>query len=225
MPFSRDHGAGAATLLRLLQSPTQFRLLKRQVIQFSNIPNATCNTPHRETSPAASTAEASNTFQSQEPSSRDLHAGSDPMRVCRILGEAILNPFRTLPQTSPNVQSASTLSTPRQKKFPNPSTFVLWEMIFRSEVCSGNCHPSYAMICISEIIPQNQWKICDSSEFTLEHHVPKFDTLDATIANALKKTVAPSDFRKNMLIEEQMAQDENRLLPRKRQSQVSAVSD
>ena len=54
----------------------------------------------------------------------------------RVRGDAILNPFRILPQTTPNVQSAPALDAPMQKekerlennKFPNPSTFAFWKI-------------------------------------------------------------------------------------------------
>ena len=50
----------------------------------------------------------------------------------RTLGEAILHLLRTSPQTTLNVQSASTLDAPMHKergrlefdKFPSPSTFA-----------------------------------------------------------------------------------------------------
>ena len=35
--------------------------------------------------------------------------------------------------------------------FPNPSIFAFWKMSFRSEVCSGSCHLSCAMILLSEM--------------------------------------------------------------------------
>ena len=105
--------------------------------------------------PAASTAAARINIQSQEPSSRDPHEGSNPTR---FQGGAIRNLLRTLPKTTLNAQSASTLDAPMQEekerlefdKFPNPSTFAVWKMSFRSEDCSVSCHRSYAMIRISE---------------------------------------------------------------------------
>ena len=66
----------------------------------------------------------------------------------RIRVGAILNPFRAMPHTTQNAQSASTLDAPMQKvkerefdKFPEQSTFAFWKMNLRSEVCSGSCHP------------------------------------------------------------------------------------
>ena len=32
------------------------------------------------------------------------------------------------------------------EQFPTPSKFCYWQMIFRTEVCSGSCHPSDAVV-------------------------------------------------------------------------------
>ena len=51
-----------------------------------------------------------------------------------------------------------------------------------------------------------------TSESILERRLLNFETLDAKIGNALKKTLATSNFRKKVFIEEQKAQNENRFL-------------
>ena len=51
-----------------------------------------------------------------------------------------------------------------------------------------------------------------TSESVLGHHLPNFETRDAKIANALKKMLAASDFRKKVFFEEQKAQNEHRFL-------------
>ena len=80
-----------------------------------------------------------------------------PSKQCCFGSHDILSDSQN--SSTPNSQSASTYDAPMQKQmerlemdmFPNPSTFAFWKMSFRSEVCSGSCHPSYAMIWISEI--------------------------------------------------------------------------
>ena len=37
------------------------------------------------------------------------------------------------------------------EKLPTPSTFRCWQLNFRTEVCSGSCHPSDAMSGIEEV--------------------------------------------------------------------------
>ena len=98
MPVSHNHKAGSDTLATSVQSNTVPPHLTGNVIQFSKIPRCHIHyTP--EASPAASTAAASNNIQSREPSSRDLHTGSDAMRFNNSV-----NPFGTLSQTLLNVQ-------------------------------------------------------------------------------------------------------------------------
>ena len=95
MPFNRDQKTGSDTVATCVRSNTVPSMLKGLVSRCSKIPIATNTTPHPEASPAASTDAANNNIQSQEHSSRDPHAGSDPMRFDRILEEAILNLFGT----------------------------------------------------------------------------------------------------------------------------------
>ena len=76
----------------------------------------------------------------------------------RLPGDAILNPFGALPQTTPNAQSASTLDAPMHKererleliRFPIHQLSHFGSNL-RSEVCSGSCHPSHAMVWPSEV--------------------------------------------------------------------------
>ena len=59
----------------------------------------------------------------------------------RSLDDAMLNPFRAVPETTPNAQAASALDASMQKEkarlefggFPNPSTFAFWKVNFRSD--------------------------------------------------------------------------------------------
>ena len=66
------------------------------VSQFSKITIATYITQHPEASPAASTAAASINIQSKEPSSRDHHAESNPMRLS---GAATCESFMSIATT------------------------------------------------------------------------------------------------------------------------------
>ena len=49
----------------------------------------------------------------------------------------------------------------------------------------------------------------------LGHDLPSFDTLDAQIANSLKKPMTAEDFRKNEFLAEQQAQNEKQISSRK----------
>ena len=68
------------------------------------------------------------------------------------------------------------------------------------------------MFWIREIDSATSVDYLRTSGSILGHHFPIFETLHAKIANALKKILATSDFRKNLFIEEQKAQNENRSL-------------
>ena len=72
-------------------------------------------------------------------------------------------------------------------------------MKFRSEVCSGSCHPSYAMICLSEIDSAKSVEDLRTSGSSLEHNLPNLETLEAMIANSLNKLLGANDFREKVL--------------------------
>ena len=96
--------------------------------------------------------------------------------------------------------------------FPKTSTFTLWKRNFGSEVCSGSGHPSHARIWIIPIDSAKSVDYFRTTESVEGHHFPNFETLDAKIANALKKILAANDFCKKAFVGEQKAQNENRFL-------------
>ena len=99
----RDHKAGSDPF----GTSEQSLFLRANVTQFSK--TQLPHTLHLSRKQAQQRA-----LQSKEPSSRDPHAGSDRVRLDGVPGEAILSLFRTLPQTLPSVQTASTLDSPRR---------------------------------------------------------------------------------------------------------------
>ena len=69
-------------------------------------------------------------------------------------------------------------------KIPNPSAFALWIMGFTTEVCSGTCHPSHAMIWISKI---------DSAKSIEDVRTSR--SILVADENSLKKILLASDVR------------------------------
>ena len=169
MPFGCDHKAASDPIATSVQCNTVPSLLRENVSQCCKITIATYTTLHPEASPAAITTGVSNNVKSKELFNRDPHAGSDLVRFDRILGEAILNFFRTLPYTLPSVRQKE-----RERlefdKFPNPSTFTYWKINISSEVFSGCCHTSHAMIWVNEIDSATSMAELRTFESPLRHH-------------------------------------------------------
>ena len=68
------------------------------------------------------------------------------------------------------------------------------------------------MIWITEIDSTKSVEDLRTSGSILVPNLPNFVTLDAKIANSLKKLPAANDFRKKVFTEEQKAQDDNGFL-------------
>ena len=94
-------------------------------------------------------------------------------------------------------------------KFPTPATFACWKIRFKTEVCTCSQFPTEAMQWIKEVEVVDELR---SSSSTRGISMPDFEVLDARIASALNKIIHNSHFKRNISLEEQKAQKEDRFL-------------
>ena len=81
------------------------------------------------------------------------------------------------------------------EKFPTPSTFLYEKTNFKTEVCSASDHPAEAMPWIKEVEMSNTVDDLETSQPISGRQSPNFETLLATIATALKKSIQNSNFK------------------------------
>ena len=121
-----------------------------------------------------------------------------------------------LPQNCVVGQQTQQISEPSFDKFPNPKSFLVWKIRFKSQVTTCSDLPADAMLWIKEVEMVDSLDKLKSSRSEIGKDLPKFEMLDAKIASALNKIIQNSQLRKKVSLEEQKAQKEDRF-PRGRQ--------
>ena len=98
-------------------------------------------------------------------------------------------------------------------KFPDPMEFQSWKVNFRTEVCSKAKDPRLAMQWIKEIETAKSIDDLITPRSTLERtDFPDYDELDAMMTSTLRKLFdKQTHFRKKVSVEEQRAQNNDRL--------------
>ena len=97
-------------------------------------------------------------------------------------------------------------------KFPNPQSFLVWKIRFKTQVTACSDFPSDAMLWIKEVEMVGSLDELKSSRSVYGKNFPIFEMLDAKIASALNKIIQNSQFKKKVSLEEQKAQKEDRFL-------------
>ena len=90
-------------------------------------------------------------------------------------------------------------------KFPNPQSFLLKKIRFKTQVTTCFDFPSDAMLWIKEVEMVSSLDELKSSRPVYGNNFPNFEMLDAKIASALNKIVQNSQFKKKVSLEEQKA--------------------
>ena len=96
--------------------------------------------------------------------------------------------------------------------FPTPSTFACWKIRFKTEVCTCSQFPMEAMHWIKEVEMVDSVDDLKSSSSVRGIRMPDFEVRDARIASALNRIIHNSHFKKNVSLDEQKAQKEDRFL-------------
>ena len=96
-------------------------------------------------------------------------------------------------------------------KFPTPTTFAFWKIIFKTEVCTCSQFPTEAMLWIKEVEMVESVDDLKSSRSITGTHGPNFELLDARIASALNKIIQNTRFKKSL--GEMKAHKEDHFLP------------
>ena len=104
------------------------------------------------------------------------------------------------------------ISGPHFDKFSTPETFDCWKMRFKTEVCTCSQFPTEAMHWIKEVELFDSVDDLKSSSSVRGIQMPSFEVLDARIASALNKIIHNSHFKRRISLEEQKAQQQDRLL-------------
>ena len=97
-------------------------------------------------------------------------------------------------------------------KFPNPQSFLVWKIRFKTQVTPCSDFPSDAVLWIKEVEMVDSLDELKSSRSLEGKDFPNFEMLDAKIASALNKIIQNSQFKKKVSLEEQEAQKEDRFL-------------
>ena len=101
-------------------------------------------------------------------------------------------------------------------KFPTPNTFACRKRRFKTEVCTCSQFRTEALLWIKEVEMVESVDDLKSSRSIKGTHCPDFELLDARIASALNRIIQNTAFQmKNVNLEEQKAQKEDRFPPRK----------
>ena len=83
--------------------------------------------------------------------------------------------------------SKGSISELQFQNIPMLSTFNFWKTNLKTEVCSGSGHPKEATPWIKEDEVSNSVDDFNTSQSVAGQVYPNFETLDASIASALKK--------------------------------------
>ena len=117
-----------------------------------------------------------------------------------------------IPESSMVGQQRQQISELQFDKFSNSSSFSCWEIRFRNQVTICSDLPLEAMLRIKEVEMVGSTDYLKSSRSVAGKKLPNFEMLDAKIASALNKIIQNSHFKKNLSLEEQKAQKEDRFL-------------
>ena len=104
------------------------------------------------------------------------------------------------------------ISDPHFDIFSTSATFACWKIIFKTEVCTCSQFPTEAMLWIKEVEMVESVDDLKSSCSVTGIQMPNFDVLDAKIASALNRIIHNTQFKRNVSLEEQKAQKEDRFL-------------
>ena len=86
-------------------------------------------------------------------------------------------------------------------KFPTSSSFRYWKTNFESEVCSGSGHPKEAVLGSQKSRWRIKWEISRHRRPFRDGSIQGFETLDARIASALKRSSNTRTSRKKVHLE------------------------
>ena len=111
-----------------------------------------------------------------------------------------------LPQNLMVGQQRQQISELQFDKFPNPQTFLVWKIRFKTQVTTCSDFPSDAMLRIKELEIVDSLDELKSSRSVYGKDFPNFEMLDAKIASSLNKIIQSSQFKKKVSLEEQKAQ-------------------
>ena len=104
------------------------------------------------------------------------------------------------------------ISDPHFDKFLIPATFACWKIRFKTEVCTCSQFPTEAMLWIKEVELVDSVDDLKSSCSVRGIQMPNFEVLDARIASALNKIIHNSIFKREISLEEQKTQKQDRFL-------------
>ena len=117
-----------------------------------------------------------------------------------------------LPQNYMVGQQRQQISELQFDKFPNPQSFLVWQIRFTNQATTCSDFPSEAMLWIKEVEMVDSLDDLKSWRSVCGKDFPNFEMLDAKIASALNKIIQNSQFKKKVSLEEQKAQKEDRFL-------------
>ena len=117
-----------------------------------------------------------------------------------------------LPQNYVVGQQRQEISELQFDKFPNPQSFLVWKIRFKTPFTPCSDFPSDAMLWIKEVEMVHSLDELKSSRSVCGKDFPNFGTLDAKMASALNKIIQNSKFKKKVSLEEQKAQTVDRYL-------------
>ena len=104
------------------------------------------------------------------------------------------------------------ISDPHFDKFSTPATFACWKIRFKTEVCTCSKFPTEAMLWIKEVELVDSVDEIKSSCSLRGVRTPDFEVLDAKIASTLNRIIHNTQFKRNVSLEEQKAQKDDRFL-------------
>ena len=116
------------------------------------------------------------------------------------------------PQNSVVGEQRQHISELKFDNFPNPQSFLVWKIRFKTQVTTCSDFPSEAMSWIKEVEMVDSLEESKSSRSVSGKNFPNFEMLDVKIASALNKIIHNSHFKKKVSLEEQKAQKEDRFL-------------
>ena len=88
-------------------------------------------------------------------------------------------------------------------KFPNPQSFSVWKIRFKTQVTICSDFPSDALLWIKEVEMIDSLDEFKSSPSVYGKDFPNFQMLDAKIASALNKIIQNSKLKKKVSLKEQ----------------------
>ena len=131
-----------------------------------------------------------------------------PTFAPRLLTTSFTIPVK-LPQNDMVGQQRQQISELQFDKFPNPQSFLVWKIRFKTQVTTCSDFPSEAMLWIKEVEMVDSLEELKSSRSVCGKDFPNFEMLDAKIASALNKIMQNSQFKKKVSLEEQTAPSED----------------